>query len=217
MSPFSATRGLTSESRVPAKDNQQASYGGADCLLVFFWAARMPHSNEFTSLAEYAVCMCVHVHVRWKLSLYQLLSLVLLCPFKFTGLKASKLRAATGPPDNMAAVALLPTCWPPAGTHGAWWAALLSLPCGTASQRAGVCSTSEHSPVTGQKHSQRELVRFRPQNVWHSGCHMLVHKFTTTIHYRNTLHNHHGKRVEAHIPATCLVKRTEQLSSRDDT
>lgn len=217
MRPFSSTRGLTSESRVPAKDKQQASYGDADCLLVFFRVVSMPHSNEFTSLAEYAACMRVHVHVHWKLSLYKLLSLVLLCPCKFTGLNISKLCAATGPPDNMVAVALLPTCWPLAGTHGAWWAALLPLPGGTASQRAGACSTSEHSPMTGQKHSQHELVCFRPQNMWHSGCHMLVHKFTTAIHYRNTLHNQHDKRVEAHIPATCLVKRTEQLSSRDDT
>lgn len=63
MRPFSSTRGLTSESRVPAKDKQQASYGDADCLLVFFRVVSMPHSNEFTSLAEYAACMRVHVHV----------------------------------------------------------------------------------------------------------------------------------------------------------
>ncbi|EOB00808.1 hypothetical protein Anapl_09822 [Anas platyrhynchos] len=59
-------RGLTSESRVPAKDKQQASYGDADCLLVFFRVVSMPHSNEFTSLAEYAACMRVHVHTNPK-------------------------------------------------------------------------------------------------------------------------------------------------------
>lgn len=57
ISPFSAIMGLTSESGVPGKDEQQASDGDAVCLLVFFRVAHVPYSNKSASLAEYTVCM----------------------------------------------------------------------------------------------------------------------------------------------------------------
>lgn len=57
ISPFSAIRGLTSERRISRKDEQQASYRDAVCLLVFFRVAHVPYSNKSVSLAEYTVCM----------------------------------------------------------------------------------------------------------------------------------------------------------------
>lgn len=67
MSPFSTARGLTSEGRVSREDEQQTNCRDVNCLLVFFQATRISHSNAFTSL-----CACMdrqgaeHIQSAWS-------------------------------------------------------------------------------------------------------------------------------------------------------